>query len=306
MGSHQALNRTAAAQQGLVTARQARIAGLREGQVRWLTRSGDWVPIRPGVYAVAGAPQTRMQLLVATALTLQPGGWLSHATAGELWGFPDVDGDEIEVLTALDRKIGLGGVRGHRTSLLFTADLTTHARVPVTTPERTLVDLSGRVAEHVLARMLDDSLRRRLVRLERLRRCALRLAGAPGRRTAVVHRLLAERLPGFDPGDSDLETRVLRLLVRNGLPAPVQQHRVRAGGRTLRVDLAYPDTKVAIELDGWEFHRTRTAFDDDRARANRLVADGWTLVRFTSRSSDAEILDCVRAAGGRFGRSGAA
>lgn len=129
---------------------------------------------------------------------------------------------------------------------------------------------------------------------------------APGRRLAAVQELLVERLPGYDPGESDLETRVLRLIVRNGLPVPVQQHRVRVAGRTFRVDLAYPDVRLAIELDGWEFHRTRTAFDQDRSRANALVVGGWTVVRFTSRSTEDEILTCIRSARVAFGRSGAA
>ena len=114
--------------------------------------------------------------------------------------------------------------------------------------------------------------------------------------------LLGERLPGYDPGDSDLETRVLRLLVASGFLPPVQQHRLRLGSRTIRIDLAYPEDRLAIELDGWDHHRTRTAFDDDRARANLLVASGWSVVRFTSRSSDAEIIACTRA----FGISSAA
>ena len=82
----------------------------------------------------------------------------------------------------------------------------------------------------------------------------------------------------------------------------MQQHPLRIGGRSIRIDLAYPERKVAVELDGWEFHRTRSAFDDDRRRANLLVAHGWTLVRFTSRSTGEEILGFMRA----FGRLGAA
>jgi very-short-patch-repair endonuclease len=123
---------------------------------------------------------------------------------------------------------------------------------------------------------------------------------------AIIHELLADRLPGYDPGDSDLETRVLRALVAAGLAVPVQQHRVRLGKRTFRVDLAYPVLKLAIELDGWEFHCSRSAFDDDRTRANALVAAGWTVLRFTSRSTDAEIVACVRAAMAQCGRIGAA
>ena len=88
---------------------------------------------------------------------------------------------------------------------------------------------------------------------------------------------------------------MLRLVVGAGFPPPVQQYRVKVGGRTFRIDLAYPARRLAIELDGWEFHRTRTAFDDDRARANLLVTHGWTLVRFTSCSQDDEIVGCLRA-----------
>jgi very-short-patch-repair endonuclease len=81
---------------------------------------------------------------------------------------------------------------------------------------------------------------------------------------------------------------------------------VRVAGRSFRLDLAYPELKLAIELDGWDIHRTRTAFDDDRWRANLLVAAGWTLLRFTSRSTEREIVDCVTAARQECGRSGAA
>lgn len=145
------LNRIAAAQHGLITADQARMVGVRPDQCRWLTRSGRWVPLRAGVYAVAGCPSTRMQQVVAAALCLQPGAWLSHATAGWLWGFRDVDGDQIEVVTPLDRRVSLAGVRSHRSGCLFSADLTRHARLPLTRPERTFVDLSARVPRSALA-----------------------------------------------------------------------------------------------------------------------------------------------------------
>lgn len=153
-----------------------------------------------------------------------------------------------------------------------------------------------------LGRTLDDGLRRRVVRLERLRACVGRLAKSPGRRPAVIHDLLAARLPGYDPGDSDLETRVLRALVAGGLPAPVQQYRLRLSGRPIRLDLAYPDAKLAIELDGWEFHGNRSAFDADRLRSNALVVAGWTPLRFTSRSADEDVARSVAAALHRCGR----
>lgn len=300
------LTRIAASQHGLVTVHQARAAGLDVEQTRWLRRSGRWTAVRPGVYAVVGAPCTWSQTVAAVVFACGPSAWVSHATAGVLWAMPGVKPERIEVITPVERRVCLAGVRGHRSAAIFTDDVTTHQRIPVTTPERTLVDLSGCLGQDALGRILDDGLRRRLIRLDRLGRCVARLAGSPGRRPVTIQALLGERLDGYDPGDSDLETRVLRLLVSRGLPAPVQQHRVRLRGRSLRIDLAYPDVRLAVELDGWDHHRTRTAFDDDRARANLLVADGWSLVRFTSRSSDDEIVDCVRTARARFGGSGAA
>lgn len=297
------VNQIAASQHSLITLEQALGAGLTLGQIRRRARSGEWIVARPRVYAVAGAAPTWMQSVAAAALSLGPGVWASHATAARLWGLVGVEPDAIDVLVALDRRVKLPGVRSHRTSALFTADLTVHQRIAVATPERTIVDLSASVSPATLGRIVDDGLRSRLVRLDRLRRCVGRLGGSPGRRPAVVHDLLAARLPGYDPGDSDLETRVLCTLVSNRLPAPVQQHRVRLGGRQFRVDLAYPHVKVAVELDGWAFHNSRTAFDDDRARANMLVSGGWTVLRFTSRSSDVEIVSCTRAALARCGRS---
>lgn len=302
MNTRLAPNQIARNQHALITHDQALAAGLSHWQVRRRVRSGEWAVIRPRVYVSGGAPPTWLQSVAAVALSAGAGAWISNETAAVLWALPGVEAQRIDVLTGLHRRVRLDGVRGHRSGALFTADLTRRHGIAVTSPARTLVDLSASVPHHRLGALLDHGLRSRLITLDALSRCVSRLPEAPGRRTAVVHDLLGDRVSGYDPGDSDLETRVLRVLVGAGMPAPVQQHPVRIGGRTFRIDLAYPEQKLAIELDGWEFHRSRTAFDSDRSRANLLVAQGWTLIRFTSRSTDDEILACVRACG----RSGAA
>lgn len=295
MNVREATARIANTQFGLITRTQALAAGLSEAQIRRRARSGEWDVVRPGVYAVAGVPPTWEQAACAAVLAAQPQAWASHHTAGVLWGFSRVTASAIDILTTTPRRLRLSGVVAHRSCALFTADLTRHRGILATTPERTLVDLSASLPADRLGSILDDALRRRLIQLSRLRRCVGRLQSAPGRQPAKVHTLLAARLPGYDPGDSDLETSVLGMLAAAGLPLPEQQHRVRIGGRTFRLDLAYPEVKLAIELDGWDFHRTRTAFDDDRSRANALVVAGWTVVRFTSRTPEAEIVACVRA-----------
>lgn len=280
-------------QHALVTGTQAREAGLTQKQLNQRVASGALVRLRRDVYAVAGAPPTWHQAVLAAVLAAGDGAWLSHASAAQLWGFTAVTAAVIELLVPLERRVRMAGVVAHRSLALFGDDLTRRQHIAVTTAERTLVDLSGTHSAGDLGPVLDDALRRGVARLDRLRRCVARLEGAPGRRPSVIHQLLGARLPGYDPGDSDLETRVLRLLLTRGLPPPAQQHRVDVGGRTYRLDLAYPDRHLAIELDGWDVHRTRTAFDDDRVRANALVLAGWRVVRFTSTTTDDDIVACV-------------
>lgn len=117
-------------------------------------------------------------------------------------------------------------------------------------------------------------------------------------------RVLADRVPGYHPGGSDLETWVFALLAEAGLPAPTRQHRVVAGGMTYYLDLAYPDLMIAIAVDGFEFHSERTVFDADRSRQNNLVAAGWTVLRFTSRTPPEEIVAQVKNLLGRERRQG--
>jgi len=156
-----------------------------------------------------------------------------------------------------------------------------------------------------LARLFDEGLRRGLVSHIGLHACVQSLPLAPGRSPDRVHALLAKRIPGYDPGDSDLETDAWEALVAAGLP-PVRQHRVTVNGRRYKLDLAYPDLKIGIELDGYDSHRTRTAFDYDRVRGNDLALAKWVLLHFTSNNTTQELVTSVRAAHEAFGREPAA
>ncbi len=73
-----------------------------------------------------------------------------------------------------------------------------------------------------------------------------------------------------------------RLLARQDLPAAVPEYEVWQDGRFIaRVDFAYPDQRLAIEVDGFAAHSTVDAFRRDRSRQNALVTAGWTVLRFT-------------------------
>ena len=81
-------------------------------------------------------------------------------------------------------------------------------------------------------------------------------------------------------------------------------------GRKVRIDLAYPDQRIAIELDGWDAHRGRSSFDADRARSDDLIVAEWSPVTFTSSMTDEYLVSTVgtiyRRATAAFARSPAA
>jgi hypothetical protein len=111
-----------------------------------------------------------------------------------------------------------------------------------------------------------------------------------------MHAVLAARVPGYSPGESDLESRALRALADAGLPLPRQQYRMMLAGRKARIDLAYPAERIAIEVDSWEFHggEQRAAFDRDAHRRDDLLAIDWAPLTYTSAMSDAYFVETVR------------
>ncbi len=54
-------------------------------------------------------------------------------------------------------------------------------------------------------------------------------------------------------------------------------------GRKFRLDIAFPDDLVAVEVDGWAFHgKHLAAHGRDRERQNLLVIAGWKVIRFSA------------------------
>lgn len=256
-------------------------------------RHGLWRRIRPGVYAVGAIPDGWQLQVMAACLAGGPEVVASHRTAARLWGLVERSG-RIELTARDGRRLGLTGVQGHRSLLLPALDLATVEGIPTTTIARTIVDAASHQPVAAVGHWIDASMRRDDLDLHDLRACIARLAG-PGRRDlSPVREALAERLPGYDPGDSELEVRALRAIARAGLPTPVQQHPVRRPDGTLAyLDLAYPRALVGIEVDGWAFHRSFERFTSDRARRNDLTALGWRMYQFTARTSDRSLVEMV-------------
>jgi hypothetical protein len=221
---------------------------------------------------------------------------VSHLTAAQLWGFQvPLVSQERRVHLTVASNARLRHRRDRRIHFSHVPVPETRRRqgVVVTSPSRTWIDLAAVVPPAALLAVTDQMLARGFPRDEFpaiLRRSARR------RGVAVARRVV----PCADPLAGSPMESVLRWLIHEaGLPTPVLQHVVRAGGRFLgKVDLAWPDRRVIVEFDG-DVHRDRRVFVDDVRRQNGLVLAGWTVLRFTSADllgRPEQVLATIRAA----------
>ncbi len=190
--------------------------------------------VRRGVSVVNGAPPSWRQAVRAVLLTHVDRVAASHWTALPLLGgSASADLDEIHVITDLDHQVVLDGVVCHRSGVLEEGDLIRRDEMLCTSPLRTVIDLSGPMTVPELGKVVDEFLRLKSLNLEALRERVDRTRPAPGRSVATLRKVLAKRLPGYDPGESELEGRIARIIDAYGLPRPAHQHRVRYGEEPL-------------------------------------------------------------------------
>lgn len=211
---------------------------------------------------------------------------VSHRTAAAVWG-ADVAASRITDVTLVrPRSVRLGprsdDVVLHRSLDLTPDQVIRRHRVPVTEPHRTLVDLGAVVGPDLVEEALNSMISRKLVTAAGVRGALDRLAG-PGRTGCGVLRGILERrsVPERRLGRSALESRLLRLCRSAGLPEPVFQHEVFVGGQRRVLDFAFPELRLALEADGFEWHTQPDAFEDDRVRGNALELAGWRVLHFT-------------------------
>jgi len=246
--------------------------------VRRKVASGEWVEVYPGVFRVASAPETNLQKLRAACLV--SGGVVSHAAAAWMWGM-------LATLTlvevSIDRRARVTSRKVdfaiHRARDLDDDSHTTRQGIEVTTRVRTLLDLAATGTNDQLTEAVDHVLAHREVKLSEMRAEIGRLArrGRPGV-TRLRNHLQAQ---GFlnAPAPSVLEARARRLMKNLGIPLPDAEVVAGTGGR-YRLDLAWRQIMLAVEVDGYTWHYSPKHKRQDEMRRQHLRAAGWTILVF--------------------------
>jgi very-short-patch-repair endonuclease len=176
-----------------------------------------------------------------------------------------------EVSTKSDRR--REGIRVHRATGLTRRDTTRQLGVPITSPARTVFDMTPRLkTEKALRRFVNDARLTNTLQLSHLAELLERHPHAP----ATRHLLPFVRATG-GPTRSDLEDVFVAFARRYGLPEPTINRRM---GRT-EPDILFPEERVIVEIDSWKYHSDRGAFESDRDRDAERLAAGIETVRVT-------------------------
>lgn len=253
--------------------RTARIRGEqgRKAQLRWAVHKNTWIRAHHGIYLAGGEPPSEVES--ALALREITGGVAAGGLAGVLHG--------LDAVTATGHvvTVPLGGSQrdGVQRRQLTPSDIELVEGIPCTTPTRTLTDLAAALNDRQWEWALESALRQRLCTVAQLETALeRRRVGNPRMR-----RILDSRPPGAPPTESLLETLAVQLIRDNGISAPLRQVEVVDDWNhfVARVDLAWPDLGVFLELDG-QHHRHQPVHDARRETAV-VASTGWLPGRFT-------------------------
>jgi hypothetical protein len=290
----------AALQEGVVSRRQALMAGMRDWSIDSKVRSGRWQRIYPGVYALFSGPVPRAARLWAVVLWAGENAVLSHESAAELHGMIRRPTPVFHVSIPPDQRLRpVAGVRVHRSMYVPDSAVFPPGRLPVTDPNNTVLDLVQAAAdEDEMCGWITRALSSDFTSPRSLLTALARRTRVRGR--ADIEILIAEAACGTQ---SVLEHRYDRDVERaHGLPRSSRQvPYAKPSGTTGYRDRYYPRYRVIVELDGRADHPDdRRQADTDRDNAAIASEDahtlryGWRRVRWSGCETAAEVAAALR------------
>jgi hypothetical protein len=271
----------------VITWQGLRAAGISYRHLQRLLEAGHLARCGRGVYAITSCPAdpaARWRARAHTQLALAgTDAVLARAAAAAAWGLDGFrpGGEPIEC-NVPRRTSGKQRVPARRVESLEPPDRVDG--LAVTSIGQTLVELGSTGTTSPIDPLdrvelaLESALRRRLITIDAITELA---AAAGRRRGAPTLRQVLERRPAHvPPTESYLETRMVQLLRRHGLPDPERQVEVfDRTGRIGRVDFLLG--RLAMEVDGRAYHDNAEAYHGDRLRWDRLQAAGYDTLLFT-------------------------
>lgn len=282
-----------AATQKWLLRREQVLGHLSEDQLEYAVGTRTLVPVFR-TYKPWGAPEWWEQRLQAAAWSFDA--VASHRSAARVHQLGGVPAVRLELTVPWPRLVRAKGVLVHSSKLLLPQFVTEVDGIPVTTPDRTCIDLSAVCSVGPLERAWESAKVAGLVTPDSVQRTAIRMQARGRRRMQTVWQILERWDPSIDVKDLDLQTRTLRWILADGIEEPEIEFWVVINGARYALDLAWPALKVCVECDGWEHHGQRRRFRTDRDKVTELELAGWLVIPTTSDMPRHVVLDRIRRA----------
>jgi hypothetical protein len=283
----ESLAELAGRQHGIVSVRQlAERYGYSRSRVKRAVAAGYLHRLHRGVFAVGHTNISLQGHCLAAVLASGPRSLLSHVSAAWLWGLTSTSPLPAAVTTPIHRK-SRPPIRLHEARLITDEDRALREGIPVTSLARTLLDLAATIRFEWLEKMVERSEELGLFDLRAVEELLARTVGHHG------HKRLRTAIALYAPTSftrSGLEQRFLELIIAAGLPQPHTNY-VEHG---FELDCYWPEHRFAVELDVFETHGTRAAFERDRKRQEDLLLAGIQMIRVTGPRLQREPAEVTR------------
>jgi Transcriptional regulator, AbiEi antitoxin len=257
---------------GVVSREELVSVGVTRAEIETRLRNGGLIPIHRGVYRVGHQAPSVLARYMAAVKACGEGALLAGRAAAHLLGLLRTPPSLPEVLTPTERRIR--GIVTHRVRRAELTDATEWRGIPVTTVQRTLVDLAAVLDEDELAGTVHQADVRHHITPDQVEQVLSRRHNWPGARK--LRRVIWGEVP---VALSRLERRFLEQLREASLPPPEMNRRI--DGRY--VDCRWPEHRLTVELDSYRYHRTRHVWEQDHQRERDARARGDEFRRYTWR-----------------------
>ena len=271
------LSAFAADHRGLVTRDAAKAVGTNTNYWSQFVKRCGLVSVYWNVARIPEVETSLLQSIQAAVLSCGPDAVASHRSAAVLFGcgLPDT---RIDVTVPRRSRLIRTNFSIHRPRHPSDLDPSVRLGIACSNPVQMLAEL-GEVCPKLVVAAMDHAILKGLATPSTIKRANDDWERQGRRETSALARALEVWPLGEHVPDSQLEVDFARLLVANGL----QNFEFHARAEGLEVDFAFHREQLIIETDGWEFHRSRTAFEEDRRRDAVLATKGWLVLRYTWR-----------------------
>ena len=263
-------------QHGVVAIWQLLELGLGRDAIKYRVSIGRLHRVHQGVFAVGHRNLTREGHRMAAVLAYGPDAVLSHWSAAAHWG---IGAARVRYdVTTPHSKRSRKTIRAH-SAKLHPEERAVHNGIPITSVERTILDLAAQSTRDQLTYLIEEAERKDRRNLVALDRAISRRPRAAG--VARLKAVLAT-YRGTADTRSKLERKFRKLIAEAGLPEP--QFNVVVAG--ISVDVYWPQWKLVVELDSEAYHNNPRAFETDRVRDAKLQTHDLRVLRVTGDRMD--------------------